>query len=166
MYEVNNDSKLSEIDNNLNAAMANPTYKNFNTMAGDMMANQNMLKEGSEFFKTTDRSEISKLLLEYIQSHGHELAHEKNILGQIVQNIDGDKIKLPRPITAKQQKLMKSYEEKVHYRWDPRWLRICRKHLCIPVAIVTFFLLLFANISSNWIYVNGKYYYFGMLKII
>ncbi len=51
MYEVNNDSKLSEIDNNLNAAMANPTYKNFNTMAGDMMANQNMLKEGSEFFK-------------------------------------------------------------------------------------------------------------------
>ncbi len=148
---------MSEIDNNVSVAIANPTYKNFTTIADDMMNNQKMLKEGSDFLKTTDQSEISKLLLEYIQSHGHELTDEKNILGQIVQNIDGEKKNIPRPITAKQQKLMKSYEEKVHYRWDPRWLRICRKHLCIPVAIITFFLLLFSNISSNWIYVDGEY---------
>lgn len=139
----------------MNAALSNPTYKNFDLMAEDML-NPNLVKESSDFFATTDQSEISKLLIDYIQSHGHELRKEKNLLGQIVQSIDGEKIKIPRPITAKQQKIIKSYEEKVHYRWDPKWLRVCRKHVCIPVAIVMLFLLLFTNMSSNWIHVNGK----------
>lgn len=154
MHEIHNDIGKTDIDANLNAALINPTYKNFDTI-GDMM-NQNMIQESSEFFANTDMSEINKLLLDYIQSHGDELTNEKDFLGQMVTNLDNDSIqKLPRPITAKQQKIIKAYEEKVHYRWDPRWLRMFRKRFCIPVAIITLFFLLFTNASSNWIYVNG-----------
>jgi hypothetical protein len=151
---MNTDLKKTDIDANLTSTLTNPTYGNFKELK--IKGSDMLLKEGSEFFANTDRSEINTLLLEYIQSHGHELINEKNILGQIVSNIDGDKIKVVRPITAKQQKIIRSYEEKVHYRWDPRWLRIFRKRFCIPVAFVTLFFVLFTSIQANWVYVNGK----------
>lgn len=151
---MHNELKKTDIDLNLNAVLENPTYKNFNQI-GELL-NQNFIEEGDNFFATTDQSEISRLLLDYIQTHGNELADEKNFLGQFVKNMDSDKIKTVRPITAKQQKIIRSYEEKVHYRWDPKWLRIFRKRFCIPVAIVTLFFVLFTSFSPNWIYVDNK----------
>lgn len=152
------DQKKPNIDANLTSTLTNPTYNNFKEFS-KVMSNENttgLLEEGYDFFANTNTSEINHLLLEYIQSHGHELINEKNVLGQIVSNIDSDKIKIVRPITAKQQKIIRSYEEKVHYRWDPRWLRIFRKRFCIPVAIVTLIFVLFTSVSPNWISVNGN----------
>lgn len=155
---MSNDHKKPDIDANLTSTLTNPTYNNFKEFS-KVMSNKNttgLLEEGHDFFANTNTSEINNLLLEYIQSHGHELINEKNVLGQIVSNIDSDKIKIVRPITAKQQKIIRSYEEKVHYRWDPRWLRIFRKRFCIPVAIVTLIFVLFTSVSPNWISVNGN----------
>jgi hypothetical protein len=44
---------------------------------------------------------------------------------------------------------------RINYRWDPKWLRTFRKRICMPIAIITLFLLFFTNLSSNWIYIDG-----------
>ena len=169
--KMQNETKKVDMDANLSAALVNPTYKNFNMI--------------SDFFKTnplgndsTDagrNAEITQLVLDYLRTHdithkqGDEDTFEQDLLKSILdkhldktRSLKGDTDKpassLPSMHTQKSLRIKHGTDyNRVYYRWDPRWLRTFRKRLCIPVAIITLLFLLFTNVNSNWIYVDGEF---------
>lgn len=67
-----------------------------------------------------------------------------------------------RDVLALQQQIKRRKEEKLNYllthRWDPKWLRSTRTSCCIPFAIVALILLVFTNLSSNWVRLDSNYF--------
>ena len=168
--KMQNETKRVDMDANLSAALVNPTYKNFNMISDFFKTNP----LGNDSTDADRNAEITQLVLDYLQTH--DITHkeddadtfEQDLLKSILDKhlnktrpVKGDTDKpassLPIMQTQKGLKIKHGTDyNRVYYRWDPRWLRTFRKRLCIPVAIITLLFLLFTNVNSNWIYVDGE----------
>lgn len=115
-----------------------------------------------------EMTDISQALLEYLQANNlieeSQSFAELNQQTQIGNHHSLDYKKASKlaadvqtvPMKRSMRRSKQKYES-LRYRWNPRWLRLLRKTTCLPVAIVTLFLLIFTNLSSNWIYIEGMF---------
>lgn len=113
-----------------------------------------------------EMNDISQALLEFL--HSNNLTDENhffsdfnqvnvslNPLGQ--QSLDYRKASTQAQIQVrKPNRRSRQKYDSMRYKWNPRWLRLLRKTTCLPVALITLFLLIFTNLSSNWVYIEGN----------
>jgi hypothetical protein len=112
-----------------------------------------------------EMNDISQALIEFLKSNN--LTEDNQFLTELKQvNINLNPLSqqsldyrkashLAQVQGRKSNRRSRQKFDSIRYKWNPRWLRLLRKTTCLPVALITLFLLIFTNISSNWIYIEG-----------
>jgi len=125
-----------------------------------------LYNERKSEYETENFEDITNALLDYLQTNNNLNEKSQLIIDlNAVQHssnrnqLDYKKATLLATVHKKPSRNSKQRYDSLRYKWNPKWLRLLRKTTCLPVAIITLLLLIFTNLSSNWIYIEGKLLY-------
>ena len=154
---LNNDSWLSGLNtdvcnefirlHNIHTAETNSS----NLINGQNLEMNDISQALLEYLQTNNINEESQIFTDLNPSNNFQLANNNN------QSLDYKKASKMASVqnSKRPNRRSKQKYDSLRYSWNPKWLRILRKTTCLPVAIITLFLLIFTNLSSNWVYIEG-----------